>query len=199
LRAARTAERPLYPRTETHWNDLGAYVAFRLISERLAHWYPSVRRFSLDELKVTPLRSTGGDLARLLGLPELPGEYFIITPPQPPVAREVLASKSQRDDMIETEDHRVTERTGAPIGRAVIFHDSFARMMVPYLSELFDHAVYRWSHDFDFKMVEEECPDVVIFEFVERILTQWRPSAGGAKQALAKVATDRVCHRGAKP
>src|SRR6185503_13460476 len=60
--------------------------------------------------------------------------------------------------------------------RAVVFRDSFASRLVPFLSEHFSRAVYVWQNDFDANLVEQERPDVVIQEIVGRHLYNFIPS-----------------------
>ncbi len=83
--------------------------------------------------------------------------------------------------------HRVTpdvragsarDRGGRParLPRAVVFRDSFASRLAPFLSEHFSRAVYLWQNDFDANVVLEEHPDVVIQEIVGRHLYGFLPS-----------------------
>jgi len=64
----------------------------------------------------------------------------------------------------------VTEVPDPSLPRAVIFRDSFASRLVPFLSEHFSRAVYVWQNDFDANVVIAEHPDVVIQEIVGRHL-----------------------------
>ena len=56
----------------------------------------------------------------------------------------------------------------------VMFRDSFASAMVPYLSEHFRRSTYIWKWNYDadlFKaVIEKEQPQIVIDECVERLL-----------------------------
>ena len=57
-------------------------------------------------------------------------------------------------------------------GSAVVFRDSFASGMYPYLSETFARVAYYWAYptsDDFYKIIELEKPDVVIEERVERM------------------------------
>jgi hypothetical protein len=74
------------------------------------------------------------------------------------------------------EGRLVTEIPGSPLPRAVVFRDSFASRLVPFLSEHFSRAVYLWQNDFDPEIVEKEHPDVVIQEIVSRHLYVFTPS-----------------------
>ena len=70
----------------------------------------------------------------------------------------------------------VTEIPGSSLPRAVIFRDSFASRLAPFLSEHFSRAVYLWQNDFDADAVLKEHPDVVIQEIVGRHLHEFVPS-----------------------
>ena len=70
----------------------------------------------------------------------------------------------------------VTEIPGSSLPRAVIFRDSFASALAPFLSEHFSRAVYLWQNDFDADIVLQEHPDVVIQEIVGRHLYEFIPS-----------------------
>ena len=62
----------------------------------------------------------------------------------------------------------VRETGHADWPRALFFHDSFTRPMVPYLAERFSRSVYFWSHAFAPAIIEAERPQVVVLEVVER-------------------------------
>jgi hypothetical protein len=56
--------------------------------------------------------------------------------------------------------------------RAVVFRDSFANALIPFLSESFDRVLYVWQPDVHARVVEIEQPDVVIHEIAERFLSR---------------------------
>jgi len=62
------------------------------------------------------------------------------------------------------------ERDDAKLPRAVMFRDSYATHLIPFLSEYFQRIVYVWRYHFDRALIERERPDVVIEEMVERRL-----------------------------
>ena len=74
------------------------------------------------------------------------------------------------------EDGRVvTEISDKALPRAVMFRDSFAGRLMPYLSEHFSRIVYLWENDFDPEVVRQEHPQVVIQEYVARHLLVYAP------------------------
>src|SRR5262245_11466594 len=65
----RKGERQLYFRTDTHWNDEGAYVGYRALVERLASRFPQVRPLDRDDFDRGMVTTFTGDLSRILHLP----------------------------------------------------------------------------------------------------------------------------------
>ena len=72
----------------------------------------------------------------------------------------------------------VTEHKNRSLPRAVVYRDSFAGRLIPYLSEHFSRASYLWQNEFDFDEIEKEHPDIVIQEFVARHFYAYVPYPG---------------------
>jgi hypothetical protein len=169
LRAARDRDR-LYHRTDTHWNDIGAWVGYRQIIDRLgiAGLQPAPRSAFTEHNVVTP----GMDLAGMIGLKDvLTEDDLVLVPRQPRAARVIEPTHADPSLMY---DRVVTEQANRALPRAVVFRDSFASALIPFLSEHFSRAVYLWQNNFDPATIEIEHPDVVIQEWVGRHLNnQW--------------------------
>ncbi len=65
-----------------------------------------------------------------------------------------------------------TEVADAKLTRLVLFRDSFAGHLIPFLAEDFQRMVCVWDHRLDRAVVEHEKPALVITELVERSL-EW--------------------------
>ena len=164
LTAARDAGR-LFHITDTHWNDLGAFIAYRQVIERLGA--PGGPAASFDDFERRQVTRPGLDLARTLGLRSvLQEEDLRLEPRTPRRARVVEPARPSRALM----DARVVTEQPGTRPRAVIFRDSFGSAMIPFLSEHFSRAVYVWQNDLDPALVLQERPNVVIQEWVGRHL-----------------------------
>jgi alginate O-acetyltransferase complex protein AlgJ len=169
------AHERIYQRTDTHWNDLGAFAAYQQIIERLRAQNPLVppawQRADFEEVKQTV---PAMDLAGMIGLKRvLLEEDLELLPKRPRLARVVAPLGA----LPTAEEGRlVTEIPGSSLPRAVIFRDSFGSKLVPFLSEHFSRAVYLWQNDFIPDTVEAEHADVVIEEIVGRHLYSFVPS-----------------------
>jgi len=171
---AKTHER-IYQRTDTHWNDRGALLAYQRILDAVRAQVPSTpaawtcAEFTAETHDVEAL-----DLAGMMGLKRVLREQdLVLVPTRPRLARVVEPAGAKPT---AEEGRLVTEIPGSRLPRALIFRDSFASRLVPFLSEHFSRAVYLWQNDFDANAVIKERPDVVIQEIVGRHLYSFIPS-----------------------
>ena len=167
LREAKAYDRP-YERLDSHWNELGAWFAYAEIIKRLSVWFPRVQPVPLSEFERTWSTEQGNDLAMLLSLSDvMPGEYLMLVPRVPRRAHLVPTDGITPSGSVAV----LVSETGDPaLPRAVMFHDSFAQRLWPFLSEHFERIVYSWQYNFDPALVESEKPDVVLDEMVDRVL-----------------------------
>ncbi len=169
----------VYHTTDTHWNALGAFVAYRQLARILAAWYPAVRPLPRAAFALLAADSRGGDLARMVNLDDrLREEFLNLLPCFPPQAHRALLDGITVALTGLQWPPFATERPGRKLPRVVVFHDSFfLNFFHAFLSESCRRAVYVARDDFDPALVEREHPDLVIQELVERKLEVLRPCA----------------------
>jgi len=168
LRAAVTAARGgeiLYHLHDTHWNDRGALVAANAIASALHARFPAIEPLSRGAFLEVP-GVPSGDRTSMLDLEDsgkrtMPG----LVPARGWTWRTI---EPKNPDPYEEDARTVTEIAGSALPRALVFRDSFASRLVPFLSERFSRAVYLWQKGIDVAAVEREHPDVVILEMVAR-------------------------------
>jgi len=170
LLAAKTRER-LYHRTDTHWNDRGAFVGYQSIIDALTEDFPALRHPSRSAFEPRVVQSEGLDLAGMLGLTEVLSEEDLVLVPRHPTARILEPLHPNRR---LTHGRIVTDAPNRG-PRALVFMDSFGPALVPFLSEEFSRVVYLWQDNIDPQVVEQERPQVVIQEWVGRALSTDHP------------------------
>jgi hypothetical protein len=173
LMAAKAKER-IYHRTDTHWNDRGAFAASQAIWHRLAPraGAPGSGR-GHEAFAEQAVTVPGLDLAGMLGVAGAVTESDLrLVPRVPPRARVV---EPARPDARLMDARLVTEQADRTLPRAVVFRDSFGSALVPFLSEHFSRAVYLWQYNVDPDVVLAERPQVVIQEWVGRRLGTMPP------------------------
>jgi alginate O-acetyltransferase complex protein AlgJ len=174
LYAAKSRER-IYFKTDTHWNDRGAQVAYEAIVNAARVQVPGIpAAWTRDDFDAIVQVRDAGDLGGMMGLKRVLREDDLsLAPRRPRLARVIEPAGGQATD---EEGRLVTEIPGSTLPRAVIFRDSFTSRLVPFLSEHFSRAVYLWQNDFDAQVIEQERPDIVIQQIVGRHLLNFIPS-----------------------
>lgn len=169
LRAAKTAG-DVYLRTDTHWNDRGAYAGYAATVRALAEWYPSLTPIDCDVTDSADRLS--GDLAWLAGQ----GGRLTETPPVlvRPRPRATLTTEVPDYKRESTFAHVVPQvwSGGDPAGpRVVLMGDSFANdLYADLLAQHCPRLVRVGAYEPHPELIDREQPDVVVWVFVERMV-----------------------------
>jgi hypothetical protein len=163
---------PLYLRTDTHWNTLGAFIAYNRVASHLSELLPSVIPANLSDMAFSEFHNYDGDLTGLMGLSgQLPEHVVCVRNKHPRRWTQVnnpelpnLLVKSQFQPPV------TTEVNDFHLPRAVFIRDSFMNTQQAFFSEHFRRVCYYWSTCFPVPLIEHEKPDIVVEEFVERNL-----------------------------
>ena len=165
--AAKKEHRVFY-KTDSHWNEMGGFAGYRALMERVKKYFPHVEVLKLGQFSVGERVMLTGDLA---GMMNLQGEVvetvkFLI----PEFSSHILKNKATGQKGIPERIDVETNLYNMP--NIWIYSDSFIWGLVNYLCETF-HRVVIVSHNglsFDPALIEEEKPDMVIYEVVERAI-----------------------------
>ena len=167
----------VYRPTDTHWNDRGAFAAYRRIVQRLSSRDTPLAPLDLSEFQTLTVDRPAGDLARMLGWEGFLNENgtLLIEPrahlPLIPPRAEAIADRQ----WIPGTEPQVTENP-TKTGRVVMFRDSFASLLIKFLGYDFNRVVYLWRQNWDKELIERERPDIVIDEMIERSLISRDPA-----------------------
>jgi hypothetical protein len=166
----------VYYKTDSHWNDAGALIAYSEIMQRLSKWFPGAKALPESDFELHRVRTRGGDLAMMLGQERAIKEEDIVARPK----RTRCAEKMSPGELLSMypwkkgKEPVVTECKGAQIPRAVMLRDSMTVPLIPLMSEHFGRIVYIWDHIFEKSIIEHERPNVVIYAIGERTLVKDR-------------------------
>lgn len=148
------SERLVYHRRDTHWNQDGALAVFTEISERLGLSAPDmsgVTRTEPDDFTgdLDSLLFPSGSRYDLNPTYDL-SEYYIFT----------SAYTSPMDMSISTR--------GAGRGKALVFRDSFANAMIPFLASSFAETRFERANPYRVDLLNDFDADTVILILAER-------------------------------
>ncbi|HBI15066.1 MAG TPA: hypothetical protein DDY20_06075 [Desulfobulbaceae bacterium] len=175
----------LYDKTDTHWNQLGAYCGYRELIRVAGSLFPEADMQVYFSVGARWREDPAGDLAQLSGRSDTLQEK------RPEViawfqAREHELNLSlQQLFLLEQMKPFLTVRQGKKL-RVLVLHDSFMNPMKPFLAESFGEVLFLWKY-FDpnveiflnrevmDRLLAEFKPDLVIDQIVERHLDWWIP------------------------
>ncbi len=172
LGAAKERER-LYHVTDTHWNDAGAFVAYRELAAWLQTEFPAFQPLDRDLFERQVHRGGGGDLAAMMAIgPMLTEDRIVYMPKAPtPVAPLDATDAMRRRQYPPNNQPKVFAARTGELGRAVVVHDSFFIAVQPWIARHFQRSVFLRSI-FAAEVIDDERPDVVIEEMIERVLSR---------------------------
>lgn len=169
-------EYPQYPcfyRTDTHWNYLGGYFGYRGLMVALQRWYPDARPWELADFDIQSQEGPPLVLAELMDTAELfTDTHVTLEPRRQRQAKTVHASPATRHGI----ESSVSENPQAPLGHALVLHDSFMLNVQPLFNEHWRQVHYFWTRDFPYEQIERLRPEIVIQEMAEHILTLHAPA-----------------------
>jgi alginate O-acetyltransferase complex protein AlgJ len=160
LREARVAV-DVCSRLDTHWNDVGAFVAYSRLADEVERLVP-MRRLREDDVEFVMRPTKMGELGFKIHVEEME----IV-----PVAE--LANQSAR----LVQDNRV-QNTGSVLstacpdapGSCLLLGDSYSWTILKYMAESFGRCTFVCTPTLDLEFLDRERPDVVVNLQAERHL-----------------------------
>ncbi len=162
-------QRQVYYATDTHWNQFGILAGYQAIIQALQNDFPSLRPHTLADFQMVSRGLGSGDLSKEWVQGIVQEEMTVLEPRYP---RQTVQFTLTQGTALVPGRMVATYNPDPSLPRAVIFHDSFFNEMIPFLSDHFSWAVYRWAFKVDETLIAGEKPDIVIFEVTDRYLSR---------------------------
>ncbi|MDQ1243993.1 MAG: hypothetical protein QG567_186 [Campylobacterota bacterium] len=174
----------VYSYGDTHWTKYGAFVAYRTLMKLLSENH-NVR--IIDEREVIfSIAHTQGDL--ISKLDKMQKDQSLRVDIDNPKSRLAYDNK-----VVGTGSYQEYSQEDSSLPTALLFRDSFANAMIPFLAESFSKLVVVHQPNIDFTLVDALSPDVVITLQVERfILKVPNDITGMTNKQYAKLKHDRL-------
>ncbi|MDG1945127.1 MAG: hypothetical protein P8J17_12795 [Halioglobus sp.] len=188
-------EQLLYYKIDTHWNCLGAYIAYREVAERVlgikGAETPLVSEtdfvfrdtsnrdkhnpFSLEYWRSSLRKKDTAFECLLEESPQIEAHLRLGKQNIPNINGENITPAEALDfPTLIFKDWESTDTRGKAGLKAIVLRDSFASRLVPYLSRTFSEVLYlhffRLENNKLKHLIEDFQPDVLIFEYAERFL-----------------------------
>ena len=138
----------IYQRTDTHWNDLGAFYAYRQLMAAIQVDFPQVKAMEEGDFSLQSRTLPGGDLSQMLGFPH------------------VILEKEA------TSMNPMVARPKPNTLRVQVYRDSFYNGLEPFFAPHFKETESHMGYQIDWKSMEVKKPNVIVLEMVERRLSK---------------------------
>ena len=146
----------LYYKTDTHWNDVGAFLGYQKTMSIIAPDLPTVQ---LTEYTLENTSVKQGDITKMINLKT--NENEIILRKNEPSQVKPLKTTHQFMRFKNNKRDKIL----------VMYRDSFATSFIPFFNESFGETIYKRGYPVDLAFLDHKKPDIVIFEVVERNLS----------------------------
>ncbi|MFK7920751.1 MAG: hypothetical protein AB8H47_02280 [Bacteroidia bacterium] len=167
----------LYDKTDTHWNDKGAWAGYQVIIDSLSHFYPSSGTPKpISEFDEHRFEDGGRNLAGMLGMSDQYTEEAIRLLPKSPATAEshMPYSITSPRDFVFADQYFIGYRNPQAKGPRVLFiRDSFSTQLIAWLSEHFRESYYlwdQWRYGANHAIVDQVKADIVVVVMLEEHL-----------------------------
>ncbi len=142
----------LYYKKDTHWNKLGAYFGY------------------LDIMKIInkDFKNPVFNYKKLIDDNDIPGDLNASLPTSLKIKEDIQYKKPYVEGYScqKTQNNNdIQYCSGKGTKKILMFRDSFAINLIPYISTSFKKSKYVWQYDVDFSYMDDA--DIVILEMVE--------------------------------
>lgn len=157
--------RDVFYKTDTHWNTYGGFKGYQCLLNEISKDFSSLKVFQDEQFTIQETFNNEGDLSSMLGLNNIyPRKEYMMR---------FIDSNRKLDYNVPSEMIlRYTNSIPDSSQRLklLLFRDSFGSYLVPFLNQQFAETVIVWNYFFMNKLIEEEKPDIVVFESLQRFL-----------------------------
>lgn len=166
---------PVFYKTDTHWNLMGAFAGCEAIIEKLSDQCPELAQLSLTNFAIGRTNGTGGDIARYAGMLNLADDNLYDFTPKPPLQPPQCESSIGQIALLRfgtlpvPECPVITTTDSDRPDRAILFGDSYTFALAPFIGSHFGEATIL-RKNFSMEDVDKIKPTVVIDEKVERFM-----------------------------
>ncbi len=163
------ANHTVFFKTDTHWNEYGAFVGYGQLMQRIVKDYPNVRIISRSDCTVTENPEwQAGDMAEFIGKADILKDTEVLFSVNGSTLIQLETKYPETSPDPERPIIQLVNPDHPELPSAVVFRDSFCRMLYPMLADSFSKVTFVWTTSVLDYVIQGEKPDLVIMEYVER-------------------------------
>lgn len=162
----------IYWKNDTHWNTYGAYIGYLELMKEIKKDFPDIQKVEEKDLSISKKSHLNADLSVFLFDVDkkLKERYKNILYENFSLKKENFSYVKKNGEYGE---NGIITKSNKKY-KVLVFRDSFAISMVPYISQTFGEVNYVWSHNLNEyeTLINDYKPDIVIYESVERYIEE---------------------------
>lgn len=162
----------LYHKTDSHWNHLAGFYAFKSTIETISNDFKNVKFnfHTLNDMDIVFFKSEICDLNRSLFLEQ--NEQFINVKNKKPFDFLLQEKRLVPPSDFYFADQYYEERYKSDINKLkiLVLRDSFFGAYSELIADNFGESLFIWWHNFNKELIDLEKPNIVCYEIVERNL-----------------------------
>ena len=163
--------RDIYYTTDIHWNPWGGLIGYRTLMHAMLKDHPELGLPCLPEdYAVEADTNDQGDLALQIALNDKLTRVTYMMVPKIPFRAKETGDEPLPGDAFFKYKPVFAKGPDPKAPKLLMFRDSFAVYLMPYLNEHFSRSVYVWTPILLPEIVEKEKPDIVVQEIMELFL-----------------------------
>ncbi|MBP7513388.1 MAG: hypothetical protein KA791_02500 [Flavobacteriales bacterium] len=163
--------RDIYYTTDIHWNPWGGFVGYRALMKEMLKDHPELgSACRAGDYTVRADTNDNGDLAMQIALNDKLTRVTYMMIPKVPFRAQPLPEEALPASAFFKYKPVFTMGPDPQAPKLLMFRDSFAVYLMPYLNEHFSRSVYVWTPILIPDIVEKEKPDIVVQEIMELFL-----------------------------
>jgi hypothetical protein len=163
----------LYYKTDNHWNDLGAFYAYKAIISHIKKDFNNIPELSLNDFDITIKEIKGKNTAKMLNMVDDFNDFdFVFTQKSQSKAKKVKkvgypVPKNFPYKWVFELDY---ETGNDSLPNILFIRDSFGKAVIPFMNQSFNRSVFifdSWHYKSNEHIIEKEQPDIVVYMVLE--------------------------------
>ena len=163
--------RDIYYTTDIHWNPWGGFIGYRVLMREMLKDHPELGlACRAGDYTVKADTNDNGDLALQIALNDKLTRVTYMMIPKVPFRAKALPEEVLPASAFFKYKPVFNMGPDPNAPKLLMFRDSFAVYLMPYLDEHFSRSVYVWTPILIPDIIEKEKPDIVVQEIMELFL-----------------------------
>ena len=154
-------EEVLYLKTDSHWNNRGAILAYNTIMDSLG-----LAHNDYSDVNTRKEKGPSGDLGRMM--------YTFYGPSEENYWFDIPQDFEYQGNFKSVEDSTIQTTGSGGNGKLLMYRDSFGNTLIPLIANEFSEGYFSKSNVYTLeRQMDELSPDTVVFEKVERNIREF--------------------------